>query len=456
MNETESDLITNRDQVGDTWGRDLALDCLTAGIRAADPSMAIRESLSFDGTELTVDGVTYDLASFDQVIVLGGGNAAGYAASALEDLLGGAIDDGIVVTDNPVETDRIRMLPGDHPIPGDRGVKNTRELLTMADDIGGEAFVITLITGGGSALLAATDQISLDSLQSTTEALLASGATIHEINAVRKHLSSIKGGQLARRVAPATVVGLLCSDVVGDDPSVIASGPLSPDNSTYADAIDVLNQYRVEVPDNVRDRLRAGAAGELPETPTTAAECFERVQVTIIVSNGTATTAASAIARENGFRPMILGSRIRGRASEVTKVLIGIAEEVQATGTPVEPPAALISGGETTVEITESGIGGPNQELAVSAALELTDEGITLTAVDTDGIDGNSDAAGGIVTADTVDNPRRAREAIRNNDTGPYLKDVNGAIHTGSTTTNVNDLHVLVVEDNQSDNYSND
>jgi len=450
MDEASRGPIKNRDELADTAAAALALDCIDAGIEAADPAIGIRRHLSLDGSVLSVGGESYDLADYERVIVVGGGNAAGYAAVAIDDLLGEAIDTGRIVTDNPAETAWIEMLPGDHPIPSEAGVNSTRALLATAESAGENDLVITLITGGGSALLAAPEDISLADLKSTTDALLASGATIHEINAVRKHLSAIKGGQLARRLAPATTIGLLCSDVVGDDESVIASGPLTPDASTYADALDVLESYEVDVPPAVTERLRSGANGDLAETPTAEATLFDRVTTHIVASNATATAAVTDIAREHGYTPLILGSRLRGHAKEVAKVLVGIAEEATATGQPVDPPAVLVSGGETTVELTGDGTGGPNQELAVSAALELSDEAITLAAVDTDGIDGNAAAAGGLVTSETVEDRRRARGAIENNDTEQYLEDVGASIQTGPTETNVNDLHVIVVEDSSS------
>jgi hydroxypyruvate reductase len=447
MTRRTSITIENRERIGGNRGADIALDCLATGVAAADPAIGIRESLSLDGSVLTVEGDVFDLSDYERIFVLGGGNAAGYATVAIEAVLDDLLDDGAVVTDNSVDTQQVQMLPGDHPIPSERGVESTRELLSLAGKMTERDLVIAPITGGGSALLVTPDGVTLDELQATTDALLASGATIHEINAVRKHLSAIKGGQLARRLAPATTIGLLCSDVVGDDRSVIASGPLTPDDSTYDDALAVLESYDVQVPDAVSELLRRGADGERPETPTPEASVFERVHTYVVASNATATAAAAETARDHGFTPHVLGSRLRGRAKEVAKVLVGIAEEVSATGTPLEPPAALISGGETTVEISGDGSGGPNQELAVSAALELADSRITFAAVDTDGIDGNASAAGGIVTCDTVDDRRSARAALDGNDTAPYLAENGASIRTGPTETNVNDLHVIVVED---------
>lgn len=445
MGDAPTGPIENRADRRDRWDVDLALECVAAGIDAANPESSIHDVLSLHGSTLAVRDDEFDLATYDRVLVLGGGNAAGYATLALESVLGDHIDDGIVVTDNPVETSHVRILAGDHPTPSDRGVRSTRELLSLADTATAEDLVITLVTGGGSALLAAPDGIELGDLQATTAALIESGATIHEINAVRKHLSAIKGGRLARRLRPATTVGVLCSDVVGDDQSVIASGPISPDRSTYTDAVSVIERYDVDVPESVGDLLRAGAAGDRTETPTADGTAFDHVHTYVVASNEDATAAAAETARENGFSPLVLGSRLRGRAREVAKVVVGIAEQVRATGEPVEPPAVLLSGGETTVAVAGGGIGGPNHELALSAALELDDDGIVVAAVDTDGIDGNTESAGAVVTSETVENRRDARLALDRNDAGSYLDAIGARIHTGPTTTNVNDLHVIVV-----------
>lgn len=234
-------MIRNRQQVSDNDACELALDCIAAGIEAADPRTVVPEQVALEGSELTVAGQTHDLGEYDRVLVVGGGNAAATVASALEDTLGDRLSGGVVVTDNPTETESVSVLPGDHPVPSERGVQSTRELLTVADDATADDLVLAVITGGGSALLPApTEGISLEDLQRTTEALLASGATIHEINAVRKHLSDVKGGQLAATLAPATVVGIVLSDVVGNDLDVIASGPITPDGSTFDDALNVV------------------------------------------------------------------------------------------------------------------------------------------------------------------------------------------------------------------------
>ncbi|WP_436344550.1 glycerate kinase type-2 family protein [Natronorubrum sp. FCH18a] len=465
-------MIENRDQGATTDERDLALECVEAGIAAGHPRRVIRETVSLEGSEtpnesragdeaagdtLRVADATYDLGRYDELVVLGGGNAAAHVAAALESILGDRIGGGIVVADDPADTDRVAVLEGDHPVPSERGVESARELLAAADAADERTLVLAAITGGGSALVPApAGDVSLEDLQSTTGALLESGADIHEINAVRKHCSALKGGQLARRAAPATVVSLLLSDVVGNDPSVIASGPTVPDESTFADAVAVLERYAIDVPDPVADRLERGATGGVPETPTADDPAFETVSTHVVADGMTVLEAARDVAAERGYEPLVLSSRIRGEAREAATTHVAVAEEVLATSTPISPPAVLLSGGETTVTVTGDGTGGPNQEFATSAALDLVDGGsvegsVTVAAVDTDGIDGATDVAGALVDETTVEDREAARAALRDNDVSPYLAERNGLIRTGPTGTNLNDLRVVVVEGDSSD-----
>ncbi|ELY44879.1 hydroxypyruvate reductase [Natronorubrum bangense JCM 10635] len=438
-------MIENRAQLATTDARDVALACLEAGIDAGHPRRVIHEAIALEGETLHVAGATYDCSAYDEIVVLGGGNAAAHVAVALEDVLGDRIDRGVVVTDDPTETEYVTICEGDHPVPSERGVAGTRRLLEAAGTADERTLVLAAITGGGSALMAApAGDLSLADLQATTDALLESGADIHEINAVRKHCSALKGGQLARRLAPATVVGILLSDVVGNDLSVIASGPVAPDESTFEDGRSVIDRYDLDVPETVADRLERGRAGAIPETPGPDDPAFERVSNHIVADGMTVLEAAREVAAEHGYDPLMLSARVRGEAREAATTHVAIAEEVLATGVPVSPPAVLLSGGETTVTVTGDGTGGPNQEFVTSAALDL-EPGITVAAVDTDGIDGASDAAGGVVDDRTVDTSERARDALAANDVFPYLADRNGLIKTGPTGTNLNDLRVLVV-----------
>ncbi|MCH7660556.1 MAG: DUF4147 domain-containing protein, partial [Euryarchaeota archaeon] len=378
-------MIRERERLEGSPARDLALDCIEAGIEAADPERAIREAVSLDGDRLLVGEASYDLSEYGKLVVLGGGNAGGRMASAIESVLGERVSKGVVVTDAAEETERIRVLPGDHPVPTERGVESTRAMLELAEEAGEDALAIVLISGGGSALMPApAEGVSLKALRDVTEALLASGAEIDEINAVRKHCSVLKGGGLARRTAPARVISLIVSDVIGNDLSTIASGPTAPDETTFEDAREVLARYGIEPPEGIDDRIERGERGEIDETPDHEDPTFDRVDNHVIADGFSSLAAVRDLADERGSSSLVLSSSVRGEAREAAKTHAAIAEEARRTGNPIEPPAVIPSGGETTVTIRGDGTGGPNQEFALSAALELRGiEGVALAAVDT-------------------------------------------------------------------------
>ena len=423
----------------------LARTCVEAGIEAAHPAVVVRETVTLDGDTLRIRDATFDLAAYDGVRLIGGGNAASQVAAAVEGVLGERLDGGVVVTDDPAETDRVDVVQGDHPVPSERGVDATRQVLDAADAAGEDDLVLAVVTGGASALLTApAGDLGLSDLQETTDGLLRSGAPIGEMNAVRKHLSALKGGRLARRLAPARVATLAFSDVAGDDLSVIGSGPVVPDPSSYAEACSVLDDYALDVPSAVRDHLEQGVEGEHEETPREGDPAFERVSTHLLATNRTAVDAAAAVAREAGYEPLVLSTSVFGEAREAAKTHVAVAEEVLTTGDPVERPCVVLSGGECTVTVAGEGMGGPNLEFALSAALHLPPDA-TLCAVDTDGIDGATDAAGAVVDADTVPDRPAAVRALRDNDAYPYLESHDALVETGPTGTNVNDLRVLVV-----------
>lgn len=438
--------VENRRSLVRSPAHETVLEALLAGIEASDPAEVIDSTVAVNGAQFTVDGETYDLSAYEEVLVLGGGNAASQVARALEGKLGAHLDGGIVVTDDPVETERVTVLPGDHPVPSERGVESTRQLLDLAREADADTLVLGVITGGGSALMAApAPGIELAELIETTDQLLRSGAPIRDINAVRKHLSALKGGQLAALAAPATTVSLVLSDVVGNHLDVIASGPLVPDPTTFADARAVIDRFELSLPDSVENRIESGVAGDLEETPKPGDTVFERVRTHVIADGMTALEAAAAVLEADGYEPLVLSSRVEGEASESAKTHAAIANEIRATGIPIDPPAAILSGGETTVTVDGGGSGGPNQEFALSAGLSI--EGSTIVgAVDSDGIDGASDAAGALVDASAIDRPE-AQAALDANDSGAYLTERDRVIVTGQTGTNVNDIRVLLVQD---------
>ncbi|WP_265108043.1 glycerate kinase type-2 family protein [Halosolutus halophilus] len=449
-------MFHHRERRARTPAHETALDCLEAGITAALPKEVVSSTVDLDGKTFAVGDAAYDLDEYDRLLVLGGGKASGGFAAALADRLGSRLDGGAVVTTN-VDTAAagpIDVREGDHPTPTERNVQATAEILERAGSATGETLVLAIVTGGASALWCApATDLTLSDLQRTTDALLASGASIDEINAVRKHCSAIKGGQLARAAAPATVVTLAISDVVGDDPSVIGSGPTVPDASTFGDALAVLDRYdiRDSVPESVVDRLERGADGELAETPdeNDPAVAENEGDWHCLANGRTAIDAARDVARERGYEPLVLSSRLGGEASEVGRVHAGVAAEIAAGGDPVERPAIVLSGGEVTVTVDGDGTGGPNQELALATALELADTGTDaiLASVDTDGIDGPTDAAGAIVDRESIppDESETARRALAENDVYDALDDRSALLRTGYTGTNVNDLRVLVV-----------
>ena len=439
-------MIRNRAQFPETAAHQTALDCLSAGIEAAHPERVVRASVSLDGDCLTVGTDTYDLDAYEQVLVLGGGNAAAQVTAALEGILGDRLTGGVVVTDSACPTDSVEVLPASHPIPSERGVESTRTLLERAAKVGSGTLVLAPITGGGSAcLVAPAAGLELSDIQETTAALLESGAPIEDINAVRKHLSAIKGGRLAGALSPARVVALVLSDVVGDDLSTIASGPLVAAETTYADARAALEAYEVAVPEAVSAHLAAGAAGDHDETPTAGDPALARVSTHSIGSNMTALRAARDAAADRGYGTLVLSSRMRGAARDAALAHIAIAEEIAATGTPIDPPAVVLSGGETTVAVRGDGTGGPNQEFALAAARNIPPSTV-VAAVDTDGIDGPTEVAGAMVDERSVTDPDDAERALAANDSTRLLAERDALVETGPTGTNVNDLRLLVVE----------
>ena len=448
-NTGQDHIVIDRGRIRSIEESEVALDAIEAGIRAARPGTVLEASLEVADGWLRVGGAAYDLTAYDEVLLLGGGNAAGRVANHLSAALGSTVTDGLVVTDDPEPGGGVEIVKGTHPVPSEANRTGTRRLLDHARTADEDTLAVVVVTGGGSALLAApVSGVPLADLQNLTDDLVRSGAPIDRINAVRKHLSTVKGGGLAQQLTPATTVGLVFSDVTADDPSVVASGPISPDSTTYETARDVLSTYGVDPPASVANHLEQGVDGEVPETPGPDDAAFGDVSIHVLADNTTAVSAASEVCAAAGFEPVVLSSSVRGDAAEAAKTHVAVAEEVRRRGTPAEPPAAILSGGETTVTVGDgAGTGGPNQEFALSAALELadTDTRAVLCAVDTDGLDGPTDAAGAIVDRDTVDDRRRARSALEAHDAYGYLDERNALVYTGATGTNVNDLRVVLV-----------
>jgi hydroxypyruvate reductase len=344
---------------------------------------------------------------------------------------------------------RIELNECGHPVPDQRGVDGAARIAKIAEGAGKDDAVLCLISGGGSALLPLpAAPITLEEKQAVTRLLLACGANIHEINAVRKHISLIKGGQLARLAAPAVVEALLLSDVSGDDLDVIGSGPTAPDVSTFGRAVEILEKYGIyaQVPAAVRDRLERGVRGEIVETPKPKDAVFRRVRNTVVGSNRLALDAAAREARQRGYRTLVLASEIQGESREVARMHAAFAREIVLAGNPVKPPACIITGGETTVTIKGAGLGGRNQEFVLAAALDIS--GLDRTVVfsaGTDGTDGPTDAAGAIADGATYSRDPEARRFLDDNDSYHYFESLKDLVITGPTNTNVMDVRLVLV-----------
>ena len=433
-----------------------ALDkVVQAALAAVEPGQAVRRFLSIDGERLRVGDRAYRLADFRRLVVVGAGKASAPMAAAVEDVVGDRlrIEGSVTVRyGHAAPTRHVRIREASHPMPDAAGVDATRAIADLLCDADERDLVVCVISGGGSALLTLpAEGMSLEDLQRTTDALLRCGATINEINVVRKHLDTVKGGGLARLAAPAQVVALVLSDVVGNPLDAIASGPTVADTSTWAAAAAVFERYGLWdlVPQSVARRLQAGAAGDLPDTPKASDPLFEGTHALIVGSNLLACEAAAAGARELGLNTLVLTTYVEGEAREVGRVLAGLLREVDASGHPLARPCCLIAGGETTVTIRGEGRGGRNQELALSAAFSLRGaRDVLLASVGTDGSDGPTDAAGAFVDGTTLDRAEAlgldAARFLANNDSYTFFDRLGDLIRTGPTNTNVNDLYVLL------------
>ena len=495
----------------DPLHREQILRVLEAALRAVDPQEAVRDHVARDGDLLRIGPQSYCLDEIGRVIVVGGGKAGAPMAAAVAEIVGDRISAGVVnvkyghtasagdwqvrfegrspdvilsgserqsplrnqkseespchrraaagVPDPPRVAGPITLIEAGHPLPDTAGQAGAGRIVSLLQGLTDRDLVIVLLSGGGSALLPLpAPGLTLADLQALTDVLLRCGATINEINAVRKHCSRIAGGQLARLAAPAQVATLILSDVVGSPLDSIASGPTVPDPTTCADALAVLHRYDIadQVPAGVRYHLQRGAAGVFPDTPKPGDPLFGRVNNVVIGDNASAGRAAVAEARRLGFQSSLLTTFVQGEVREVGRVVAGLAQGIVCGQSDFVPPACLVLGGETTVTIRGAGKGGRNQELALAAAIELdgyklqsdslrpSGAEVAVVSLATDGNDGPTDAAGGIATADTVARGRAlgldARAALAANDSYTCLAALGALIVTGPTNTNVNDL----------------
>src|ERR671917_279087 len=418
---------------------------LSAGLAAADPVEAVRRCLRLEGNAVVAGDERFEA---ERVFVLAAGKAAGSMARAAEELFGERLAGGLIVTKhgNVASSGKLNVLFAAHPEPDEKGVEAARRAEELARSLKEGDLLLALISGGASALLAdPAPPIELADLKELTGALLRSGANISEINTVRKHVSVLKGGGLASLTAPAPTLALLLSDVVSDEPSAIASGLTAPDPTTLEEARRVLKHYGIDPPESVVEHLRGAE-----ETPKPGDALFEGVANVLCGSGRHAAEAAAQKTRELGYEPLLLSTTITGDAQPIAAVYAAVIREVLESGNPLPPPCAIVSGGEATVTVRGSGTGGPNQEFALTLATELDGVGgWAALAADTDGNDGPTDAAGGLVSGATANAIRGGgvdpEEALANNDAYRALEAGGELLVTGPTGTNVNDLRVALV-----------
>jgi len=440
-------------------------DLIQAALKAADPAAAVRRTLRAETSRLVVKDplisssapeYSYAIHPRRRLVILGAGKAAPAMAAAVESVLGSRITDGLIVTKKgPLpRLKRIQILTAGHPIPDTAGRNAARRVARLVEGLDSNDLVLFLLSGGASALLSLpAEGVSLRDKQRVTDLLLRSGATIDELNTVRKHLSGLKGGQLAARCRPARVVSLILSDVLGSPLGTIGSGPTAPDPTTFQNAVEVLKKYNLwsRAPLPVKRHLRAGRQGGRMETPKPGNPLFRRVRNVVVGDNRAVVEAVCRKARGLGFRSMILTTRMQGEARDAASMFGSLARSVRLLDHPLPRPACLVAGGELTVTVRGRGKGGRCQELALAGVKELAGQPVSiLAAFGTDGTDGPTDAAGAVVDHTTLRRAaRRGLDPVRfltRSDSYHFFKKLGGLIKTGPTGTNVNDIYLLFVK----------
>lgn len=426
-----------------------------AGLSAVDPEKAVHRYFRREKP---------GLSKYRKIFLAGFGKAGFPMAKAVEETAGERLAKGMVIVKDGHggKLAKTEVVEASHPEPDSRGEKGAEALVKMlSESTCPEDLVIFLISGGGSALLPLPAKgISLQDKQDTTRTLLSCGAEIHEINAIRKHISRVKGGQLLRSVNGASVLALILSDVIGDDLSAIASGPTAGDPTTYHDCLDIIDSYQIgeKLPENVVSHLESGAAGgdnAPPETVKPGDLNSEKIENVIIANNRLALEAAAEKASSSGFKPLILSSSLSGDTRELAGFHVSLAREILAGGHPVQPPCCLVSGGESTVKLRGSGEGGRNMEFTLECARlieDWQDSRVLFASIGTDGTDGPTDAAGARATPEITGRARElglsTKDYLERNDSYNFFKPLGGLIITGPTRTNVMDLHIVLVEKN--------
>ncbi len=432
------------------------LEAVREAIKAADPRRIVRQQVRIQGGKLIACSIRVDLSVFERVFVIGGGKAALGMAIEIERILGERITDGLVNIPDYLPpkpgTHRVKLNAATHPIPSMKGAIGVQKMLKLVNKPTPRDLVICLISGGGSALMPLPiPGVSLRDKQQVAQQLLSSGANIAEVNTVRKHLSAVKGGRLAEKLYPATVLSLIISDVVGDRLEAIASGPTVPDSTTYADARRALQKYGIwdSIPIGARGAIEKGLAGSLGETPKPGSRIFRRVRNIILGNNRQSCLAAAQTLRQKGYKTIILTTQIEGEARVIGHVLGSILSDINRTKFSLTSPVALIAGGETTVTVKGKGKGGRNQELVLAAALGIHGlSGVAIASVGTDGLDGTTDAAGAVADGTSVGRALKMgldpEDFLENNDSYHFFKKLGDLIVTGPTRTNVNDIIISI------------
>jgi glycerate 2-kinase len=451
----KNQLIENAETLLLKRARIITLNCIEEALNAADPRRLLKSRVVLEGSCLRVNGISFDLKSFGNIYVVGGGKAGSSMAVTLEELLGQYLTAGIVNIPRGTcqKTKKIELNEAGHPTPDQAGLKGALKMLAIAEKAKENDLIICLLSGGGSSLMPLPrENITLKDKKELTKALLKSGAAISEINIVRKHLSAFKGGWLAKKAYPATILNLVLSDVTGDKLDTIASGPTVPDPSTFADAQNILKSYRLLKDDTSRVSkvLSDGVKGLIPETPKPDDAVFKKVTNVIIGNNNIAAGALCECLKAEGLNTLLISDALIGEARNVGQAFSQFAYEIAVLGKPLPKPIGIIAGGETTVIVVGKGSGGRNQELALSAAIHLKEvEGCVIASIGTDGVDGPTDAAGAIADSSTL---KRAfskgidpRTFLKNNDSYNFFSQLGDLIFTGPTGSNVNDISIIVV-----------
>ncbi|MHA1409212.1 MAG: glycerate kinase type-2 family protein, partial [Candidatus Odinarchaeia archaeon] len=436
--------------------RQQILEFLEIGLNAVDPRNIINRKITRKGAKINFSGETVDLDEVKNLYVIGAGKASGFLAVALEEILGENISKGVVAvlegTASQFKTSHIEIIEGGHPLPNQKSVAAAKKILEIAENAEKDDLVLFLISGGGSALITYPPEgITLKEMKELNRRLIASGADIKEINTIRKHLSRIAGGILWSKAYPARGISLIISDVVGDDISSISSGPTSPDASTFNDALNILRKYKLEdkLPYSIIKRIKNGVKGIIKETPKPGDKIFNKIKNIIIGKNIDALNAIYSKAVDKGYNTIILSSMVEGEARSLGIFLSSIAKEIKKSNNPLKKPALILCGGETTVNLTKEGVGGRNQDVALSALTKMQSwRDTVLCCSSTDGIDGSSQAAGAIVDESTIIkadklklNPQEYLDEFNSN---IFFKKVKDEIITGPTGTNVNDINLLL------------